>query len=160
MGRGGPFFGFHWPSWPLSSSVLPCGQSTFPRRRKVRSFSGFLAPPLPGRPASLGSAGAPERGKVMGRTDSKLPYPRPSPWGKVPSERAEEGESGLCSKKGPQTLISSYSLLPRPIFSPWASRAFQSASGCLSLKWSWCTWEPAAAEPGRGGWAITASTQA
>ncbi len=35
------------------------------------------------------------------------------------------------------TVISSYSLVPRPIFSPWARVSFQWTLGLLSLKWSW-----------------------
>ena len=52
--------------------------------------------PLPSCPS--GNPPSP-KGKVTGRTNSKLPHPRPSPWGgKVPPEAAEEGDRAEAEK--------------------------------------------------------------
>ncbi len=61
-----------------------------------------------------------------------------------------------------QIRISSYSRLPRPIFSPWARQDSQSVSGWAALKWSAQSQVSLSkrTEFGIFGWASTASAQA
>ncbi len=62
-------------------------------------YTGSITPP--GKSSSVTAKAVPPspKGKVMGRTNSKLPHPRPSLWGgKVPPEAAEEGDRAEAEK--------------------------------------------------------------
>ena len=81
---GSPFFLIRL-ALRLSSSVLsPSSAFTFPH------------PSCPaGNPPS-------PKGKVMGRTNSKQPHPRPSPWGEGAAKGGGRGRIPFATKRGPR----------------------------------------------------------